>query len=198
MADKRHCPVRMYAWQGSMEEVVAGIFQAGDSSPSVSLNATWLSHPLFFSLLSSHGKKQLNTGGRTSTMVHHFVPPLFPPSGEDGWTGWDSGWAWERKRASINHLTTPWVKERLEVTQERGQHTQDSHTQKAKVLWALGALPLCLISPGVLLQLQLCWAGTIPMCVCLCVIQGVCLVVTGKTQPIDQWRRQESWVSRIL
>lgn len=182
MGDKRHCPVRVYAWKGSR-----------------CLSERHMTQPpliLFSPVLP--GKKQLNTGGRASTMVRHFVPPLFPPSVEDWLTGWDLGWAWERKRASINHLITPSVKERLEVTQERGQHTQDSHTQKAKVLWALGALPVCLINPGVLLQLQLCWAGTIPMCVCLCAIQGVCLVVSGKTQPIDQWRRQESWVSRVL
>lgn len=72
----------------------------------------------------------------------------------------------------IYHLITPSVKEKLEVTRGRlHAHTHEHTLKKGNVLWVLGALPLCPISPGVLMRLQLCWAGRIPTSVsCVCAV----------------------------
>lgn len=183
MGDKRHCSVcACVCVRGFVEEAVARdtVYQSGDPSPSVSLIVTWLSHTLipFTSLLS--GKRSERRWKVLHTRPSVCSSPL--PSVRRGqMDGLGVRMSTREEACSIYQLITPSVKERLEVTQERrGTHTRHTHSHtKAKVLWALGALPLCPISPGVLLRLQLYWAGTIPsVCVCECAIYGVCLMVS--------------------
>lgn len=115
---------------------------------------------------------------------------------EERWTGWELGWVQVRKLApSITWSLHQW-KRGLRSRRKDRRHTC---VQKANILWVLGALPLCPIISGVLLQLQLYRAGMIPMS--FSAIHGVCLTasLSGKKKPppIDQGRWQLSWVSTV-
>lgn len=159
------------------------------------LSVMWLSHTLISSPLSVEDHQLC----KFPPLVHQFFFPRFFPPGKHRvrWTGWELGRVQLRKLAPSITLSLHQWKRGLRSRRKDGRHTC---VQKANILWVLGALPLCPIISGVLLQLQLYVLGWNDSHEFFSAIRGACLTASlsgNKTPPIDQGRWQESWVSTV-
>lgn len=154
------------------------------------LSVMWLSHILISSPLRSEDYQLY----KFPTLLS-WIPHFFPPGKHGGRMNRQFGWGQVRKLVPSITLSLHQWKRGLRSRRKDGRHTR---VRKANILRVLGALPLCPIISGMLLQLQLSWAGTIPMS--FSTIHGVCPTASlsgKKTPPIDQGRWQESWVSTV-
>ena len=134
--------------------------------------------------LSFHFPPLRNTAGEKKLFHTHpslFVPHLFPPSGEDGWMGWELGWGGERRLTqSITLSLHQWRRGSRSHGKGSDAHTRAHAKGKSFGCWErslsaqLAQVCCCGCSCAWLEQFpQECIRVCVCVCVCVCAIHGV-------------------------
>lgn len=192
MWEKQHCSIFVCVWESPWRRLLS-LYLGLESQPSLPLSL-WSScdstSPYLFHFSPLRTRTQ---GEKFSILIYHFVPPLFPPSREDGWMCWEFGWGRERRPDLCITLSLhQW--RRGSRLWGKGTCTHTLERQKSFECCALSL-------SAQLVQVCCCGcscAGLIPRSVYVCARCARWFPYhTLETPLIDQGIRQESWVSGV-